>query len=117
MKPICKFLLDLRDELQTLKIPSKKNWGVFRGIFWGGMHKSKVAQNPKVCRKPIGFFDLSILCALKVHFLIFTIFKDIKSQFSKTNLGYLDTLFDLCWNQNLLLDAWLTNRKAQRNTY
>ena len=54
------------------------------------MQKSKVAQNPKICRKPVEFFESSILCALKVHFLIFTIFKDKKSQFSKANLGYLD---------------------------
>ena len=39
------------------------------------MHKSKVVQNPKICSKPFEFFDLSILCALKVHFLMFTIFK------------------------------------------
>ena len=44
---------------------------IFFGGYWhflGGMHKSKVAQNPKICRKPVEFFDLSILCALKVHF-------------------------------------------------
>ena len=44
------------------------------------MHKSKVTQNPKICIKPLRFFDLN-----------FTIFKDIKSQFSKANLGYLGT--------------------------
>ena len=51
-------------------------WGIFIVIFWGsGMHKSKVVQNPKICSKPFEFFDLSILCALKVHFLMFTISK------------------------------------------
>ena len=34
------------------------------------MHKSKVAQNPEIWRKPYGFFNLSILCALKMYFLI-----------------------------------------------
>ena len=46
---------------------SKANLG-YLDNFLGGMHKSKVAQNPKICRKPVEFFDLSILCALKVHF-------------------------------------------------
>ena len=55
------------------------------------MHKSKVTQNPKICIKPLRFFDLIILCALKVHFWILRFFKDIKSQFSKANLGYLGT--------------------------
>ena len=47
------------------------------------MHNSKAAQSPK----PFGFFDL--MCPKK-HFFI-TIFKDIKSHFSKANLGYLGT--------------------------
>ena len=68
-----------------LSTPKKIFWGTF-WHFWGGMHKSKVAQNPKICRKPFEFFYLSILCALKVHFLIFTIFWGylitiLKSQF------------------------------------
>ena len=42
------------------------------------MHKSKVAQNPKICRKPVEFFDLSILCALKVHLFDFYDFLRIK---------------------------------------
>ena len=49
------------------------------------MHKSKNAQNPKIFRKPIGFFDLSILCALKVHFLIFTM---LESKFALNNLNF-----------------------------
>ena len=60
----------------------------------GGMLKSKVAQNPTICRKPVWFFDLSILCALKVHFFDFdNFFKDKKSQFSKVNLGHIDKFF------------------------
>ena len=36
------------------------------------MIKSNVAQSPKIRRKPFVFFYFSILCGLKVHFLIFT---------------------------------------------
>ena len=39
MKPICKFLLDPRDEPQTNYFLG----GVLKGIF-GGMHKSKVQK-------------------------------------------------------------------------
>ena len=55
------------------------------------MHKSNVAQNPKICKKPFGVFDLSILCALKVHF--FDFLRITNNEFSKANLGYLDTFF------------------------
>ena len=67
MKPICKFLLD----------PRALNFfwggGVIRGIFWGVCISQKLLRIQKYVGNHLGFFDLSILCALKA------------------NLGHLDT--------------------------
>jgi len=82
MKPICKFLLDLRDELQTLIITKKKFSDLIRPLkslgyffleyleaFLGG--HAKVAQNPKVCRKPIRFFLFEYSMCSKSSFFDF----------------------------------------------
>ena len=69
-----------------------KNLGEYLEAFFGGIHKSKVAQNPKICRKPLGFLLWDSM-SYKSAFLIFMIFGYTKSQFSKANLVYLNSFF------------------------
>ena len=68
--------------------------GVLRGIFLGGMHKSKVAQHPKVCRKLIGVFLFEhSMCSKSAFFDFYDFLRISNPKFSKANLGYLDTFF------------------------
>ena len=71
---------------QMPHVLNSKGWSIFlwylEAFYWS-MHKSKVTQNPKICIKPLRFFDLIILCALKVHFWILRFLRILNHNFQR----------------------------------